>query len=69
MKEMATYLQDSMIHALKRLNLEPEAIIGIGIMLNTEEMADKMLDWLVENPKATQEEILLEAAEIAPDMD
>ena len=64
------YPRDRLISALvDHQGLENGAIIGICLMIDSEERTDAMLDWLAANPEATQSDILEKAAELSPDMD
>ena len=61
-------MQKALIQGLKRLGVEQEIITPIIALANTDEKADKMIDWLVENQEATDEEILDKAEELSPEL-
>ncbi len=61
-------MQIALIQGLKRLGVEQEIITPIIALANTDEKADKMIDWLVENQEATDGEILDKAEELSPEL-
>ena len=58
----------TLIQALLKIGVEKDFIVAIVAMANTEEKADKMIDWLVDNQEATDKEILHKAAEMSPEL-
>ena len=59
-----TEIQKALLQGLKEYGVEEEAIIGIMVGLKAPEHTEAMLDYLVDNPKATLSDILLEMVAI-----
>lgn len=56
--------QKYLIRGLKIFNCSEETILGIMILLETPEMQDEMMDWMVENRNATEPELFSKAVDI-----
>ncbi len=59
-----TEKQQLLLNGLELFKVEQEAIIGIMIALQSEKQIDMLMNYMVKNPSATQEEILIKTAEI-----
>ena len=59
-----TEKQQLLLNGLELFKVEQEAIIGIMITLQQPEEMDMLMDYMMKNQKATQEEILLKTVEI-----
>ena len=59
-----TPLQEDLIQLLKMLGVEREAVVGIMLMLKTEETQLKLLDFIDKNREADQSDILGEVIRI-----
>ena len=59
--------QTDMIECLKFLKLDQEAIVAIMILIPKEEQIAEIAEFLLENPNATQSDILKKATEISED--
>lgn len=57
--------QSDMIECLKFLKLDQEAIVAIMLLIPKEEQIAEMAEFLVENPDATQSDILKKAVDIS----
>ena len=60
--------QASLIECLKFLKLEQDAIIVIMLLIPKDEQIAIMAEYLLENPKATESDILAKAQEITEAM-
>ena len=56
--------QKLLVNGLKLFKVEKECIVGIMLMLKEEDQMWDMMDYMADNLKATQEELLLKATEI-----
>ena len=59
-----THTEELLIDGLKLFGVNGETIIGIMMFLNTEELQNQMIDYLMDNSKATEQDILLEMKRI-----
>ena len=57
--------QASLIESLKFLKLEQDAIVVIMLLIPKDEQIAEMAEFLLENPKATEADILKKATEIS----
>jgi hypothetical protein len=57
-----TETQQLLLNGLELFKVEEEAIIGIMITLQNENQMDMLMNYMAENQKATQEDILLKTA-------
>ena len=57
--------QANLIDCLKFLKLEQDTIIVIMLMIPKDEQIAKMAEFLLDNPKASESEILKKATEIS----
>lgn len=57
--------QANLIDCLKFLKLEQDTIIVIMLMIPKDEQMAKMAEFLLDNPKASESEILKKATEIS----
>ena len=56
--------QANLIECLKFLNVQKDAIVAIMLLIPKDEQIATMAEYLLENPKATEAEILAKALEI-----
>lgn len=59
-----TNIQKHLINGLMIFGVEEVAIVGIVSALNEEEQQCRLMEWMSENQKATQEDIFEKVAEI-----
>ena len=57
--------QANLIECLKFLKLEQDAIVAIMLLIPKDEQIATMAEYLLENPKATESDILKKATEIS----
>ena len=53
-----TPAQKHLIHGLKLFGVAKDDMIGIMLALDTPEKRDKMMLWMMDNPKATTSDLL-----------
>lgn len=59
-----TKKQQLLLNGLELFKVEQEAIIGIMVTLQDEKQMDMLMNYMANNQKATQEEILIKTVEI-----
>lgn len=59
--------QSDMIECLKFLKLDQEAIVAIMLLIPKDEQIAEIAEFLLENPNATQSDILKKAVDISED--
>ena len=60
-----TKKQEMFINILWAVGLSKDTAIGIVLMLQKEEQMDLMVDFIEDNPKATESELLMKAVELS----
>lgn len=50
--------QKELIHTLKEFEIPEEMVIGILLLIDTDNQAIELMEWLVKNPYATHAKIL-----------
>lgn len=58
---MITEVRKELIASLMLFDVDEDTVWGVASMMDTDELANKMLDWLMENYNATKSEILVKA--------
>ena len=58
---MISEVRKELIASLMLFDLDEDTVWGVASMIDTDELANKMLDWLMENYNATKSEILVKA--------
>ena len=59
-------IRKELIAVLKELELEEGAVVGILLMLDTEEKADEMIEWILDNVETLdRQHILMQAAKLS----
>jgi len=59
-------IRKELIAVLKELELEEGAVVGILLMLDTEEKADEMIEWILDNVETLDKQhILMQAAKLS----
>ena len=65
MENRLSQAQASLIECFKFLKIKQDAIIAIMLMIPNDEQIAEMAEYLLDNPKATESQILEKAMEIA----
>lgn len=58
---MISEVRKELIASLMLFDIDEDTVWGVASMMDTDELANKMLDWLMENYNATKTEILVKA--------
>ena len=58
---MISEVRKELIASLMLFDVDEDTVWGVASMMDTDELANKMLDWLMENYNATKSEILVKA--------
>ena len=58
---MISEVRKELIASLMLFDVDDDTVWGVASMMDTDELANKMLDWLMENYNATKTEILVKA--------
>lgn len=65
MANQLSYAQANLIECFKFLNLKQETIVGIMLLIPKDEQIAEMAEYLLENPKATESQLLKKATDIS----
>lgn len=62
-------IRKELIAGLKFLDFEEDAVVGILLMIDTEEKANELIEWIVDNIETVdRQQILLQAAKLSGKM-